>query len=189
MSSFVPLPTGQTVIEGSPSSRIGSFFHRWLTDFRAFVGFGVVPVGCIVSAVLTSAQVAALFDSDGLGKTGRFQGWQICNGNNGSPDLDATFLRWAVAESGGVGGSDSSAHTHAAGDLVANIRVSAASGKILAESIAHDFTSDAEVALGGITDVAGSSANATVIDGTTDAASATDNRPAYYELVPLLRVA
>lgn len=76
-------------------------------------GGGGVPVGAIVFAALSAANIAALFTS-GLGNVGEaWEDWAICDGANGTPSLAAKFVRASVVESGGTGGSDSSAHTHA----------------------------------------------------------------------------
>ena len=46
----------------------------------------------ILSVTLSTNDKADLFDLTGLGKTGkRYAGWAICNGNNGTPSLDAVF--------------------------------------------------------------------------------------------------
>jgi hypothetical protein len=99
MSAVIPLTTQTHVIEGRSDSFISRALHRWLVDFRSFVGFGAVPVGGIVGTNLTLADVTgadAYFDATGLGLAGRWQGWAICNGNNGTPVLaDYSAMRVA----------------------------------------------------------------------------------------------
>ena len=73
----------------------------------------LAPVGSCVSAKLTAAQIAAYFDSTGLGRAGDvWEGWAICNGANGTPNLDGKFTRFDTGGAGSTGGSDSNAHTH-----------------------------------------------------------------------------
>lgn len=102
---------------------------------------------------------------------------------------------------------DESSHTHDAGSLFADINIDVSGSQIVQNYSPHAFTSNVHIdgtlpAAG-----AGSPANATVVSGTsaagsahshavdvpslTDtsgAASATENRPSYYELVPLMRL-
>lgn len=74
----------------------------------------IMPSGAIVGFYLTAADVAdtTKFDDTGLG-VGNYDGWAICNGENGTPDLDGRYMRLVTSGGGDLVGSDSSAHTHA----------------------------------------------------------------------------
>ena len=138
-----------------------------------------------------------------------YLGWAKCDGNDGRPTADEVFLRWGLAghdAAGASGGSDSSAHTHdrgahshsLAGDagyaciglaadagatvirLKKSAKVFAATQNASAVTAAADTNNNYGVQLGGLTASDGA--------GNTGAASATDNRPAFYSWVPLLRV-
>lgn len=53
-------------------------------------GIGMPPPGSILAF---SGDVSKAFDANGTGMKGTpYEGWQICNGNNGSPDLRNRFL-------------------------------------------------------------------------------------------------
>lgn len=72
-----------------------------------------IPIGLVVFASLSGADIAS-YSTAGLGNTGqRWDGWAICDGANGTPNLADKFLRANVGAAGATGGSDSSAHTHA----------------------------------------------------------------------------
>ena len=172
-----PLPSNQPAVRGGPP--LDGDLHRWLSSIQTAID-NAVPPGTIKWAKLAAADIALHFDGTGLGKNpGRWARWAICNGSNGTDDYNGRFFRANTAGSGATGGSDSSSHTH---------------------SIAHDhevFTSSTEDASGTVQTGAGSgvaqNGHAHEIDvpsftGTSGAASATDNRPAYHELVPLMRL-
>jgi hypothetical protein len=73
----------------------------------------VVPVGGVIPAYLTAAQVSSYFDSTGRGLSNlRWSGYALCNGNNGTPNLDAKFPLWSTAAAGTTGGEDTNSHTH-----------------------------------------------------------------------------
>lgn len=150
-----------------------------------------MPIKGIIFAYLTAAEVTAWFDSLGRGKD-RFPyvDYVLCNGSNGSPDLRDRFVRVNGTVAGGTGGSDSSAHTHGSSALVAHVALNATSDKILCNLASTGFTADSEAQLGAGVVVASTDveANGSEITGNTDAASATENRPAYYELVAVMRV-
>ena len=56
-----------------------------------FWGRGTVPVGFI--GMYSGSADASLFDATGKGITGsKMEGWAICNGNNGTPDLRGRFI-------------------------------------------------------------------------------------------------
>jgi hypothetical protein len=75
---------------------------------------GVTPIKGVVMADLSGSDITAYFDGTGLGIVGQpWENWALCNGNNGTRNLTGKFLRLSTAAAGGVGGADSSAHTHA----------------------------------------------------------------------------
>lgn len=112
MSLLEPLRGDQRAAEAD--GRIHQHVFRWLMRLRDLVRVGVVPIGSIVPAYLTAAQIALYFDATGLGVRGdRYDGWALCNGNNDTPNLAGKFPRFSTTEAAGTGGSDSSAHTHA----------------------------------------------------------------------------
>jgi microcystin-dependent protein len=54
------------------------------------LGIGMVPPGGIV---MFSGDIAKAFDAEGTGrKETPYAGWQLCNGKNGSPDLQDRFV-------------------------------------------------------------------------------------------------
>jgi len=55
-----------------------------------FVGFGITPIGGII---MYSGSIAGLFNGDGEGVAGtKMDGWAICNGIDGRPDLTGKFI-------------------------------------------------------------------------------------------------
>lgn len=137
-----PLRTAQPAIRGGPP--LDGDLYRWLASLMTAVQLAVPPKG-IVLASLTAAEVSANFDGTGLGNSpGKYEGWAICNGNNGTPSLDGRFPRFEVSAAGGTGGSDSSAHTHAIDHDHGSFTSAAESGHT--HAIDHDhgsFTSGA----------------------------------------------
>jgi len=185
-------------------------FIRWLGRMMNAVNFGIVPPFGIVMHHLSAQEVSDNFDTDGLGKTpGPYDGWQICNGSNGSPDLTGKFPRASVTGSGGTGGTDSSSHTHpvvhdhpstaTAGHThsVVHDHPSATTGSPSATTSLSgsgtDVASDAHTHAIDIPEITVTSASSTdtldlpEITVTSGAASSTENMPAYFELVPLMR--
>ena len=61
------------------------------------------------------------FDATGLG-TGDLEGWALCNGNNGTPDLSDRFVFCSTSSitQGDTGGSSS--HSHGVGDWMCQFR-------------------------------------------------------------------
>lgn len=73
----------------------------------------LVPPKSILGAYLSADDIAASFDETGLGKSdSSYAGWAICNGENGTPNLDGRFPRMSTMAAGAVGGNDNSDHTH-----------------------------------------------------------------------------
>lgn len=177
-----------------PTSPWANDLHRLQDNLeRSFLQVLSFPPGAIIPAYLTAEQVSGGFDDSGKGKRGTpYDGWLICNGSNGTPRLHEKFLRFSASAAGGEGGSDSSAHTHSGEGLYAHI--SLLSNKIVIDDQddAPDFDYNQSVTATGYARTApdsGTEFSAAAVGGSTDAASADDNRPAYYELVPLMRAA
>jgi hypothetical protein len=62
---------------------------------------------------LTAAEIAAGFDATGLGlEDTDYYHWAICNGNNGTRDIQGKFVRANTTEAGGTGGQDTLDHKH-----------------------------------------------------------------------------
>jgi len=60
-------------------------------DADEFVGRGVTPIGGII--MYSGATDGTLFTGSGLGVTGsKMEGWAICNGSNGTPNLRGRFI-------------------------------------------------------------------------------------------------
>lgn len=200
--SFEPLRSDQTITERG--GFIGAFFHRWLRQLVIMLQLVGYPYRGVALVALTADEITQWFDVDGLGlASGPYRGWGICNGNDGRPSLDGKFPRFATTAAGGTGGSDSSAHAHStpahAHDgtgLFAHVDISPAGGQVLLERAAHAFTSTHEATATSASASAVARTNAAIVAGTTaadgagtsGAASASDNRPAFYELVPVMRV-
>jgi hypothetical protein len=144
---------------------------------------------------LTAAQLAdeANFvqSGDTAGKgVGEYLGWALCNGNNGTPSLDAKFLRWSTAAAGSAGGSDSvtlsvpnlPAHTHdIKGGAAPTWAVGVSTGAGANDPNSFGFLDDLHAIVGG--------SPAGYFKATaTGSGTAFDNRPAHYHLVPLMRI-
>lgn len=70
------------------------------------LGIGMVPPGGIV---MFSGDINQAFDAEGTGRKGTpYEGWQLCNGKNGAPDLQDRFVAAAGRnyKIGDQGGSD-----------------------------------------------------------------------------------
>lgn len=149
--------------------------HPHLYNWLALAGHRVVPSKGIITASLSAAEVTAYFDSTGQGKQGgEYDGWAICNGNNGTPNLAGRFIRVLNTGGGSTGGSDSSAHTHAVDPASATSGAPSAT-VVVAAGVGTTVATDTHTHA---TDVAST---------TSGAASSSDNRPAYYDLVSLMR--
>lgn len=90
-----------------PAAELGGALHRdfyrWLNLLLAQSNRNVMPIGAILGAKLSAADVALYFSS-GLGIAGeRWEGWAICDGANGTPNLDGKWVRYETTESGGSG--------------------------------------------------------------------------------------
>lgn len=201
-----------------------------------------VPPKTIIWCYLTAAEIAANFTS-GLGNsTSSYIGWAICNGSNGTPSLNAKFIRANTGDSGATGGADTadhthsvtsnvavadhSSHTHSYTDVVNHTHTISVTdpGHVHVQTVnsgttgaLNGYTPDVSTSTStssgystasATTGITASSANpgGGVSSGTTagpsatlthsvtnnavtsGAASVTENRPAFYELVPLMKV-
>lgn len=168
---------------------------------RSKGGYDAVPIGVILPAYLTTAQVTEYFDSTGLGRKGRrYAGYAIVNGDNGTPsDLNGLFPRWSTSAAGGTGGSDSSAHTHSTpahahqteiGWDGTNFYMKTNGSGVPASGSIVESVNRIPPAHGAVEGVGNARLALTRSDGsgTSGAASVTENRPAYYELVPVMRI-
>ena len=143
----------------------------------------LLPAKAVVGFNLTADDVSGSFNSSGLGKSsGLYDGWAICNGNNGTPDLSDKFVRLSVAVAGGTGGSDAQTHTLSdAGG--AEVNLTSETVKRKHPSSGPSFSYD-DIGTLGASGGSGTIASTPLL-GSTDSA---DNMPAYYGLVPLMRV-
>lgn len=195
---IAPLRNTQLAVE--TAGYIHRDLFRWLNLVAKGVNQSALP-GEIRTVKLSSDDVSDNFDASGLGIVdGTYDGWAICNGNNDTPSLSGLFLRFAVTAAGGTGGSDSSAHTHSTPAHAHQTEFGWDGTNWFAKTTAIGNPASGSVVEAGVDslnpahgDVVASDAvrlAKTRTDGssTTGAASVTDNRPAYYELVPLMRV-
>lgn len=87
---------------------IGTQAPRAKLDVKGTIlGIGMVPPGGIV---MFSGAINQSFDAAGTGlKNTPYEGWQLCNGKNGSPDLQDRFIAAAGRnyQMGLTGGADS----------------------------------------------------------------------------------
>jgi hypothetical protein len=210
-----PLRTAQPVTRGGPP--IDGDLYRWLASLMTAAQFAVPPKG-VINAYLTAAEVSANFDATGLGNSpGAYEGWAICNGSNDTPNLTDRFVRAKVTGAGATGGADSSAHTHAidhdhasftsgseaahthaidhdhastaSGSPSATVEIASGTGSTVATSTHTHNTDLAQItASSGAGSAHSHSVDVPALTGASGAASATENRPAYYELVPLMRL-
>lgn len=174
-----------------------------MADAIATVAGLSIPSGGIIMANLSGTSVTADF-TGGLGDTGTdWEGWAICNGSNGTPNLTDKFVRSKVTGAGGTGGSDTNSHTHTSAahthPLSANggasIWVQTGGAMRITTATGPSFTHTNAVALGATGSFGGTDPSIPLV-GDTDSAtpgvtgtpSDTDNKPAYFELVFLMKV-
>lgn len=196
----------QMLPKAPPAVGEGGLVHptmfQWLKRFFWMSRLGIVPYKGIITAYLDADDVSNYFDATGLGnRNGPWGGYAICNGNNGTPDLADKFIRAVDDAAGSTGGTDSGAHTHSTpahahqlplGWDGTNLHLGQNAGDTDELYGSTDETHNRIVAAhGGAATASGtiSIANSnTDGSGTSGAASATDNRPAFYELVALMNV-
>jgi hypothetical protein len=203
----VPTFTDGTVLSAAPLTALGTDITDLDTRLAAVeTKISSVPgfSKAVVLATLSAADLAdtTKFSANGLG-AGAYLGWAICNGNNGTTNLTGKFPRMVTTGAGTTGGEDVNSHTHgmqnhthsgsplwaewAAGYLTIYWKdVAGGAGWSSDIYISANGTMASSVpqtrgtAVGGNTDVPS--------NNTTTAASDTENRPAFYELVPLCKV-
>jgi hypothetical protein len=163
------------------------------------------PPRFISYVYMNSTDASTYFDGTGLGYFDKaYSGWAICNGSNGTPNLADKFVRCKASgtiAAGATGGNDSSSHTHdrgvhqhltAVGFDAYGIYGNADGGgagylptygsTVVTKNRIWTATTTAAT-----TDLRQAYTN-TDGSGNTGAASATDNKPAYYELIPVMRI-
>jgi microcystin-dependent protein len=87
-----------------------TYVGDWIVDGK-IVGIGMVPAGGIL---MFFGDVSKAFDENGTGIKGTpYEGWQLCNGKNDSPDLQDRFVAAAGRKYtiGSQGGTDSATLT------------------------------------------------------------------------------
>jgi microcystin-dependent protein len=100
----------------------------WIVDGQ-ILGIGMVPPGGIV---MFFGDAGRAFDENGTGITGTpYEGWQLCNGNNNSPDLQDKFVaasgsKYAIGNQGGADSvtlsvGQAPAHAHTGGTAAAGL--------------------------------------------------------------------
>ncbi len=157
---------------------------------------GVLPPKTILPSEVDAADIADNTKfvvgggTAGLG-VGAYEGWAICNGNNGTRSL-GKFLRATTAGIGAGGGSDSSAHTHSEGSLYAGLDVYDGSDRIVADlSSGKTWNSTHQINWANplaVVTVGAAETGGANVHGATGAASATDNKPAYDDIVYLMKL-
>ena len=124
MSTRLPMfRPGQEIADGLRAV-INRHVYDWLSALRRLVVFGSVPVGGVILVRISAAVVASDFDATGLGITGRqFEGWAICNGSNGTDDLNGVFLVGDTAGGGAAGTFGATGADYASFGLVPLMRL------------------------------------------------------------------
>jgi hypothetical protein len=223
-SDLIDIFTGDEITAEEAAELIAAAI---LANSVSIAASGMPPKSIIMTNV-SAADIAdtAKFDGTGLG-VGSYLGWAICNGSNGTPNLQNRFPRMKTSGATGTGGSDTNSHTHTGGahthgtegavngTLRAQIDVNSGTGQECIYANADSGTENAFTAdrmteaFGGIgittPPLSGGTPGdpdeedrilATPVQGATDSGGAvatgaptdTENRPAYYELVPLMRL-
>ena len=159
----------------------------------------LLPPKTVIFSWLSSTDIASNF-TNGVG-TGDYLGWAICNGSNGTPNLAGRFPRMITTGAGSIGGEDSNNHyhgmnnhTHNAGSLVSQITVEGST--IYMNRTGGGFGYSHITSTGASAWQSGTSGSQPVMSGTTGTPntnqsgtpSDVENRPAYYELVPLCKI-
>jgi hypothetical protein len=205
----LPRPTA-AIAEGTEAPMAREWL-KWIAGFVRSHEDNKLRFGAIVPHYLLAATIS---DDDNFEQSGAtaglgvntYVGWAICNGNNGTPNLADRFIRSNVTGAGGTGGADTVAHTHSipsgtSGDTTlttAQIPAHAHSFATAVKRYVGDASgshawpgagTNAKDYYGTESDGGtGGSHNHTTPAGTSGAASNTNNMPAYFELVFLMRV-
>ena len=111
MSLTSDLQAALTTLMGTTQTSVAAAATAWANALGAITSWGsaAIPIKLVCPAYLSAGDVSANFDGTGLGITARWLGWAICNGNNGTPNLNNVFPRWSTAAAGTTGGADSQA--------------------------------------------------------------------------------
>jgi hypothetical protein len=159
------------------------------------------PPKTVVFATLSAADLAdaSQFQATGLG-VGNYLGWAVCNGNNGTADLTGRFPRMVATGAGAKGGEDTNSHTHDRGNHQHQENIGWDGNFYFGKDDSDKLPFDGSVVESGLTI---SAASVTTIganwsgrfaktrtdgSGNTEVPSDTENRPAFYELVPLCKI-
>ena len=150
-----------------------------ITDSDSLIGNGTIPIGGIIMWSGTIAEIANL------------SGWELCDGNNGTPDLrdrfvigattdgsDNTFPGLSVDQSGGSADAALITHTHS---FSGSDSFSSSNGPSTTQS--NNFLKAGDQGTGSETiSISGTT------DAPTDAVSATNaNLPPWYALAFIMR--
>lgn len=101
-------------------------FLQWLDRVVHVSNVACVPEKGILWASIDATDIATYFDETGLGLLDRpYAGFAICNGSNGTPDLDGSLIRGDVSGGGAAGSYDFQAGATSAAyqDLVPLMRL------------------------------------------------------------------
>jgi len=145
---------------------------------------GVLPVGVVLMYDGTGiADVATRTEDigDRAGDTISMPGWKVCNGNGGTPNLLNKFIR-SESASGNTGGSDDSTHSHTVNNHAHPYLGRGQRNYILGTGF--KYTEGESVLADGQDYWTGGSS-----PGTNGQTGGTDNRPAYYSLIFIKKVA
>jgi len=147
---------------------------------------GAVPIGGIIPANLSAGDISTYF-TGGLGNSGqRWEGWAICNGSNGTPNLSGKFPKATTGASGTTGGSDTIAdHDHLIPwgfDSTNEYWYTNGSSQPAYQSAVLSGVSRFSIVHGA------SQSTGSVRIAATEDDGGHDNRPAFYELTFLMRV-
>ena len=119
MSLTSDLQTALTTLMGTTQTSAAAAATAWANALGAITSWdsssATIPLKVVCPAYLSAGDISTNFDGTGLGTTTRWIGWAICNGNNGTPNLNNVFPRWSTVAAGTTGGEDTNSHTHAAG--------------------------------------------------------------------------
>jgi len=170
-------PRGTALGNDSKGARVFKALVQGLADY--FLQ-SAIPSKTILLANLSPTERMTYFDPTGMGIVGSWIGFALCNGNNGTPDLSGKFPRMTTSGSGGTGGSDTAAtHTHLLPIGFDASTFYADYGKVTPQQI----SSGIRVTTPGTYSVSGP-----ITVQYTDADGSHDNRPAYYELVSVMKL-